>query len=115
MTGTTNAPPEAAVELIPAVPLTLEGASVLHQMMRFRWTAWRALTPESRAGVLHEAVTALGAMERPSEHSHSGVYSLLGHKGDLLFLHFRRSFISPLFQAFFIGQLGVDDYILGAV
>ena len=27
----------------PAVPLTLEGASVLHQMMRFRRPAWRAI------------------------------------------------------------------------
>jgi chlorite dismutase len=26
---------------LPAVPLTLEGHSVLHQMFRFRWAAWR--------------------------------------------------------------------------
>jgi hypothetical protein len=25
---------------IPPVPLTIEGYSVLHQMMRFRWSAW---------------------------------------------------------------------------
>ena len=28
---------------IPAVPLTIEGYSVLHQMMRVRWAAWREL------------------------------------------------------------------------
>ena len=29
---------------LPAVPLTLEGLSVLHQMFRFRWPEWRKLT-----------------------------------------------------------------------
>jgi hydrogen peroxide-dependent heme synthase len=71
---------------LPAVPLTLEGASVLHQMMRFRWTAWKALAPSQQAVVLEEATPALGAMQQ------TGVYSLIGHKGDLLFLHFRKSF-----------------------
>ncbi len=71
---------------LPAVPLTLEGASVLHQMMRFHWPAWKALAIEERDEILREANAALGAMEQ------SGVYSLLGHKGDLMFLHFRRTF-----------------------
>ena len=36
--------PESVADVaLPAVPLTVEGASVLHQMMRFRWPAWRAL------------------------------------------------------------------------
>ena len=26
---------------LPAVPLTLEGAAVLHQMYRLRWAEWR--------------------------------------------------------------------------
>ena len=30
---------------LPAVPLTLEGLSVLHQMFRFRWPEWRKLSP----------------------------------------------------------------------
>lgn len=76
----------------PAVPLTVEGASVLHQMMRFRWPAWRALSAESRGEILQEATRALAAWERPGGGRQSAVYSLLGHKGDLLFLHFRRSF-----------------------
>ena len=49
---------------LPAVPLTVEGASVLHQMMRFRWAAWRALSAEQRGEIL-EAVATLGAMESP--------------------------------------------------
>jgi hydrogen peroxide-dependent heme synthase len=85
--------PETLVETaLPAVPLTIEGASVLHQMMRFRWSAWRALPPDTRVAILEEAATTLEGWEQSSDGRQSAIYSLLGHKGDLLFVHFRRSF-----------------------
>ena len=88
---TTNPPrPQAATE-IPAVPLTVEGYSVLHQMMRFRWSAWRALPQAEKSAILHEASAALSAMEQNSA-GQSALYSLLGHKGDLMLIHFRESF-----------------------
>jgi len=83
---------------LPAVPLTLEGASVLHQMMRFRWTAWKTLTPAQQDAVLEEASATLSAMPSampaavPGDTQQSAVYSLIGHKGDLMFLHFRKTF-----------------------
>jgi chlorite dismutase len=86
-----NAPPEAAVESLPAVPLTLEGASVLHQMMRVRWTAWKALAAGERSGIVEEAARALAEMER-NPAGQSAAFSLLGHKGDLILVHFRPSF-----------------------
>jgi len=104
--------PETLADIaLPAVPLTVEGASVLHQMMRFRWPAWRALSAEGRAGVLDEAAHVLEAMERPSEHSHTAVYSLLGHKGDLLFLHFRRSFEELNRAQLELARLRLSDYL----
>jgi chlorite dismutase len=85
--------PETLTEAaVPAIPLTIEGASVLHQMMRFKWPAWRCLSSEERAGILLEATETLERMEQFSDGRQSAVYSLLGHKGDLLFVHFRRSF-----------------------
>jgi hypothetical protein len=50
MTTTTNPPvrPQTTSAQTPEVPLTTEGYSVLHQMMRFRWTAWRALPDATR-------------------------------------------------------------------
>jgi hydrogen peroxide-dependent heme synthase len=95
----------------PAVPLTLEGASVLHQMMRFRWAAWRAAPPAERAAVLEEAASVLGAMEQPREGRHSAVYSLLGHKGDLLFLHFRRGFEELNQVELELARLRLGDYL----
>jgi peroxiredoxin len=85
--------PETLTETaLPAVPLTVEGASVLHQMMRFRWSAWRALSAGDRSAVLVEAGALLGAWESPKDGRQTALYSMLGHKGDLLLVHFRRSF-----------------------
>jgi hydrogen peroxide-dependent heme synthase len=91
MPATTNAPPEIAVESLPAVPLTLEGASVLHQMLRVRWTPWKQLAAAERAEIVKEAASVLAEMER-STTGQSAAFSLLGHKGDLILAHFRRSF-----------------------
>jgi len=92
MTTTRPAHPDAATAAeIPAVPLTVEGYSVLHQMMRFRWSAWRQLAEAERREIIQEAVPIMGAMEKTSA-GQSAFYSLLGHKGDLMFIHFRESF-----------------------
>jgi peroxiredoxin len=72
-----------------AVPLTLEGLSVLHQMFRFRWPEWRKLTPSRQQEIARETAAVLSA---PEEAGQSAVYSLLGHKGDLMLVHFRDSF-----------------------
>jgi chlorite dismutase len=104
--------PEAIPEspLVP-VPLTLEGAGVLHQMMRFRWSAWRALAEAGRAAVLEEASNALAAMEQPSEGRQSAVFSMLGHKADLMFLHFRRSFEELSQAQLSLARLRLGDYL----
>ncbi|MEB2362902.1 MAG: heme-dependent peroxidase [Bryobacteraceae bacterium] len=82
---------EAVEAALPAVPLTVEGSSVLHQMLRFRWTQWRALDSGRRREIAAEAASALEQMEQPGR-KQSAVYSLLGHKGDLLLVHFREDF-----------------------
>jgi len=74
----------------PVVPLTLEGWNILHQMFRMRWSAWKALSPSARKEVISEAGAVLTQLER-SEAGQSGLFSVLGHKGDLLVLHFRRT------------------------
>jgi hydrogen peroxide-dependent heme synthase len=76
------------------MPLTLEGASVLHQMFRFRWIAWRALSLPERERVIDEAVELLEEAERghgSPRTNQSALYSMVGHKGDLMMIHFRDS------------------------
>ena len=75
-------------ENLPPVPLTLDGASILHQMMRVRWREWRALAAGERADIASQAVPALAEIEAGG----SALFSLLGHKGDLMLVHFRPSF-----------------------
>jgi len=74
---------------LPAMPLTLEGLSVLHQMFRFRWPEWRKLDASRQADIAREAAAVFSASE---ERGQSAVYSMLGHKGDLMIVHFRDSF-----------------------
>ena len=73
---------------LPEVPLTLEGASLLHQMLRVRWAAWRALPATERDSILKEASAAVAELEKAG----SAAYTLLGHKGDLMLVHFRQGF-----------------------
>jgi hydrogen peroxide-dependent heme synthase len=75
-------------ENLPAMPLTIEGASLLHQMLRVRWPAWRALDASDRAAILNQAASALAAMEVDG----TAVFSMLGHKGDIMLVHFRKDF-----------------------
>ncbi|HET8549635.1 MAG TPA: chlorite dismutase family protein, partial [Bryobacteraceae bacterium] len=96
---------------VPAVPLTIEGASVLHQMFRIRWSAARALSVLRRTELTREAADALGAMEKRSAGSQSAAYSMLGHKGDLMLVHFRNSFDELHAAEVQIARLGLADYL----
>jgi len=82
---------DATEARIPPVPFALEGWSILHQMFRLRWPAWQALSASTRQEITMEA-TALFQQWEDGESGQSGLFSMLGHKGDLLVLHFRRSF-----------------------
>jgi hydrogen peroxide-dependent heme synthase len=77
----------------PPVPLTLEGSSVLHQFFRFDWKAWRATPSADRDRIASEAAAILSGMERanPDAPIQTALFSELGHKSDLIFVHFRDS------------------------
>ena len=82
--------PEAET-LAHEAPNTLEGWSVLHQVFRLRRQALGALDAARRERIIRQAAGAISAMER-REDGESALFSILGHKGDLLALHFRRGF-----------------------
>ena len=91
MPASTHTDSETAAAVLPPVPLTLEGASVLHQMFRVRWPAFNALEDGPRKHILDEALPVLQRMERNAG-GQSALFSLIGHKGDLMILHYRESF-----------------------
>jgi hydrogen peroxide-dependent heme synthase len=78
----------------PPVPLTIEGSAVLHQMFRFNWREWRSLPEWHKQRIADEALQFLSDLEKGSTTGHpnqSRLYSQLGHKGDLMLIHFRDS------------------------
>jgi chlorite dismutase len=92
------------VPSFPPVPLTLEGSAVLHQFFRFDWARWRTASAGDRERIGTDAVSALQKLERISldESLREGkdlqprpvrtaLFSQLGHKGDLMLIHFRDS------------------------
>src|SRR5258708_33268079 len=91
MSAISNPPTNTAAVSLPPVPLTIEGASVLHQVMRVRWTAWKALSAQDRAEIVAEASGVLAEMEKNSSGA-SAAFSLLGHRSGVILVHFGRCF-----------------------
>jgi hydrogen peroxide-dependent heme synthase len=92
-----------SAETMPPVPLTLEGSSVLHQMVRVKWAEWRKLSPETRAALIAEASALFTA--------NSAAFSLLGHKGDLMLVHFRSNFEELLHIQTALAHTGLWSYL----
>src|SRR5690606_30494353 len=72
------------------VPQTLEGWYILHDVYRVDWPQWHALPRERRQQVADEAVR-WAEQAAAIEKGDSALYSVIGQKGDLLFLHYRAS------------------------
>ena len=110
MATTTKAEMKITGSDLHAVPLTLEGSSVLHQMFRFRWAEWRKLSPAQQHEIAAEASAALLKMENDVA-GQTALFSLLGHKGDLLVVHFRNSFDQLKAAELAISRLRLGDYL----
>ena len=103
---------KAAVQTVatelPAVPLTLEGYSVLHQMFRFRWAEWRKLDDAQRVECAREFADTFAAGEQARQFA---AYSLLGHKGDLMLVNFRDSFEDLNQAELQLDRTGLRDFL----
>ncbi len=94
----------------PATPLTLDGSYILHQMFRVRWTAWRALGSSDKKHVLTDATTTLGAMEQNKQEP-TGLFSVLGHKGDLMIVHFRKTLDDLNHAELTVARCEINEYL----
>jgi len=97
----------------PPVPLTLEGSSVLHQFFRFDWSRWRKTSIVDRDRIAYEALGCLQQLERTDAEApvRSALYSQLGHKGDLILMHFRDSFEALNQVELDLAQTEIFDYL----
>jgi len=94
----------------PQVPETLEGWSVLHQMFTMRWSAFKSLPSVRRAEIAREASDLMATMAGNSD-GPSALVNLLGHKGDLMFIHFRRDFGTLSAVELQLAQTGLHDFL----
>jgi chlorite dismutase len=76
----------------PFVPETLEGWSALHLMYRVNWGQLATSDAGARAQMADEVVTTLAATLPDASAGATALVQLLGHKGDLMVIAFRRSF-----------------------
>ena len=72
----------------PQVPETLEGWSLLHHMFRFRWPALKQLSSAARREIAKEASACFENVQKGA----TGFVHMLGHKADLMLIHFRDTF-----------------------
>jgi chlorite dismutase len=91
---------------------------MLHQLFRFNWKAWRALSPAEQQRIASIAVTKLNALAAPHDAGHdagskhqTALFSLLGHKADLMLIHMRPT-LEDLHQAeLTLAQTELYDYL----
>ncbi|HEV2324165.1 MAG TPA: hydrogen peroxide-dependent heme synthase [Terracidiphilus sp.] len=97
----------------PPVPLTLEGSSVLHQFYRFDWKSWRAVPAAERERIAAGFMEVLQRQERENTAApiRSAIYSQLGHKGDLILVHFRDSLEALNQIELDLAQTALYDYL----
>ncbi|MEE8305429.1 MAG: hydrogen peroxide-dependent heme synthase [Candidatus Tectomicrobia bacterium] len=115
----------------PEVPETLEGWYIQHDMFTVNWPQWRALKLSEQAAVI-EASAAWLDDQAISKQGNSAFFSLMGHKGDLLLVHFRPSlealnkvklslrqtplftYLQPVYGYLSVVELGLYE-VIGAV
>ena len=97
----------------PPVPLTLEGSALLHQMFRFDWKSWRSCADGERKKIVANAIATLKSLERanPDSPIQSALFSELGHKGDLILIHFRESLEALNRVELALAQTELYDYL----
>jgi chlorite dismutase len=77
-------------------------------MARFDWAQWRKLPASERSKVEREARSVLEKMEQ----NQSALYSLLGHKGDFMLVHFRNSFDELKQAELTLARLRLNDFLV---
>jgi peroxiredoxin len=91
----------------PSVPETLEGWSVLHLMYRVRWDRLRSMDAATLQELADEATRALAVPGAGA----TAYVQMLGHKGDLMVICFRRGFEELAQAQLALSRARLHDYL----
>ena len=91
----------------PFVPETLEGWSLLHLMYRVRWDRLRSASGADVERLAGDATRALAVPDAGA----TAFVQLLGHKGDLMIICFRRNFEELAQAQLALSRTQLHDYL----
>ena len=94
----------------PDVPESLDSWHILHRMFRFDRRRFDALGAERREAIATAAVAALEP-QAASPEGDCALAQLLGHKGDLMFTHYARSFDDLAVAQALVDKLELAEYL----
>ena len=94
----------------PNVPESLDSWTILHRMFRFDRRGYDALEQRQRAAIEAEAIEVGGALTQQSD-GDFGLAQILGHKADLMFTHYAKSFDELGLVQTRIDKLQLRDYL----
>jgi peroxiredoxin len=97
--------------------LTLEGWYSYHNFRKINWEKWKAAPAEERRAAVDELLGLIRSWEENEEakEGSTAVYSILGHKADLLFVYLRPTMqelneIKTAFNKTRFADFTTDDY-----
>jgi len=82
----------------------------MHQMFAVRGRQWRAAGDDARRRAIDEAARQLSDLER-REGGESALFTMVGHKADLMIVHFRRTLDELNEAEHQMAGLAVSDYL----
>lgn len=94
---------------LPPVPLTIEGSWVLHQIFRFE-PKWNDLDTVKKRILLRDLIGLLGILET-DEAFPSAAFTMVGHKADLMLIHFRKEASELHKTEIDISRLSIGPYL----
>jgi hydrogen peroxide-dependent heme synthase len=94
----------------PDVPESLDGWAILHQMFRFERRRFDALPAPRRAEIAEEAMHALGPLHE-SPDGDCSLAQVLGHKADVMFTHYARTFDDLAVAQIRVDKLAFADFL----
>lgn len=92
-------------------PDTADGWSVIHQFCDIDWKGLNDLDEKWRTDCIEKTAAYFAEYENKSDLGQSALYHILGHKGPLLLLHFRKTFKDCAQVELDIARLPISPYL----
>jgi chlorite dismutase len=94
----------------PDVNETIEGWWILHRMFAFDRRRWAELPQDEQTSLAREAAEALSGFVNSAD-ADAGLAQMLGHKADLMFTHYARTFEGLAAAQTALDRCAVTDYL----